>query len=47
LIGTEHHDDARLDALPCTRADTAQLHEVLGHPAIASPDESEYTLVFI
>ncbi|PZS15190.1 MAG: hypothetical protein DLM60_17710 [Pseudonocardiales bacterium] len=30
----EHHDDARLDALPCTRADTAQLHEVLGHPAI-------------
>lgn len=34
LIGTEHHDDARLDALPCTRADTAQLHEVLGHPAI-------------
>ena len=35
LIGTEHHhDDARLDALPCTRADTAQLDEVLGHPAI-------------
>jgi uncharacterized caspase-like protein len=34
LIGTEHHDDARLDALPCTRVDTAQLDEVLGHPAI-------------
>ena len=34
LIGTEHHDDARLDALPCTRADTAQLDKVLGHPAI-------------
>jgi hypothetical protein len=34
LIGTEHHDDARLDPLPCTRADTAQLDEVLGHTAI-------------
>jgi hypothetical protein len=34
LIGTEHHDDARLDTLPCARADTAQLGEVLGHPAI-------------
>lgn len=34
LIGTEHHNDARVDALPCTRADTAQLDEVLRHPAI-------------
>lgn len=34
LVGTEHHDDARLVALPCTRVDTAQLDEVLSNPAI-------------
>jgi hypothetical protein len=34
MVGTEHHDDARLVALPCTRVDTAQLDEVLSNPAI-------------
>jgi uncharacterized caspase-like protein len=34
LIGTERYEDERFAQLPCTRADTTQLDEVLRHPAI-------------
>lgn len=36
LIGTEHHQDRRFDSLPSTRADTAQLAEVLRHRNIGA-----------
>ncbi|MHA6804646.1 caspase, EACC1-associated type [Salinifilum ghardaiensis] len=36
LIGTEHYEHSDLGALPCTRADTAQLRQVLEHPAIGA-----------
>ncbi|MGH3428374.1 MAG: caspase family protein [Mycobacteriales bacterium] len=39
LIGTETYQDSHFAPLPCTRADTAQLRQVLQHPAIGAFDE--------
>nr|WP_242687736.1 MULTISPECIES: AAA domain-containing protein [unclassified Actinopolyspora] len=36
LIGTESYEDTELIDLRCTRADTAQLRQVLAHPAIGA-----------
>lgn len=39
LIGTETYQDSHFAPLPCTRADTAQLRQVLQHRAIGAFDD--------